>query len=68
MMDMKDMKSFDPEDLDWHFLFSVVSDTEHYFADMLVFQHSVQRHKNYIKSTLSISHLIFFKDWTWMKY
>ena len=28
MMDMEDMKSFDPEDLDWHFLFSIVSDTE----------------------------------------
>ena len=42
MMDMEDMKSFEPEDLDWHFLFSIVSDTEHYFADMQVFQHSVQ--------------------------
>ena len=34
MMDMEDMKLFDPEDLDWHFLFSIVSDTEHYFVDM----------------------------------
>ena len=34
MMDVENMKSFDPEELDWHFLFSIVSDTEHYFGNM----------------------------------
>ena len=31
---MQQMKQFNVEEFDWHFLFSIVSDTDIYFTDM----------------------------------
>ena len=34
MLGLEQMKQFDVEEFDWHFLFSIVSDTDIYFTDM----------------------------------
>ena len=36
VLGLEQMKQFDVEEFDWHFLFSIVSDTDIYFTDMYV--------------------------------
>ena len=57
MLGVEQIKHFDVEEFDWHFLFSIVTDTDIYFTDMLV-----KFHNSFIILMCILTFIVLFQE------